>query len=92
MDKTKGTALLLHTEEPRAVGGVRGFVDTGGELVLENLNNVVEDAIGDRDVLVDPRDVLDGWDFDRREIVVVKPTLLLLSPREAEFVDLEDML
>ena len=92
MNKAKGTALLLYTEKVGPVGGVRGLINSGSKLVFENLNDVVEDAIRDGDVLVDPGNMLDSWDFDGREVVVAEPTLLFLSPREAEFVDLKDVL
>jgi len=92
VNELESAALLLYTEEAGPVGGVRGLVDTCSELVFEDLDDVVEDPIGDQDVLVDPRDMLDGWDLDWGEVVVMEPTLLFLSPCEAKFIDLKDVL
>jgi hypothetical protein len=54
MDEAKGAALLLHAEEVGSVGGIWGLVDTSGELVLKDLDDIVKDPIGNGDVLVDP--------------------------------------
>jgi hypothetical protein len=92
MNKVEGAVLLLHAEGTRVVGGVGGLIDTSSKLVLEDLDDVVEEAIGDGDVLVCPGNMLNGWDLDRREVVIAEATLLLLGPCKAEFVDFEDML
>ena len=63
------------------------LVDTAGELVFEYLDDVVEDAGGDWDVLVNPWDVPDDRDLDGREVIIAETSFFFLGLREAALVD-----
>ena len=74
------------------VGGIRGFIDTGSKFVFENLNDVIQDAIGNWDVLISPGDVFDDWNLDWGEVVITEAALFLFGPSKAELIELEDVL
>jgi hypothetical protein len=56
------------------------LVNTSGELVPKDLNDLIEDAGRNGDVLLDPGDVFDNWNLDRGDIVVAELTFLIFSP------------
>jgi hypothetical protein len=55
------------------------LVNTGCEFVTKNLDDLVEDAGRDGDILLDPGDMFDNWDLDRRDVVVTEMTFLSFS-------------
>ena len=50
------------------------------KLLPKDLNDLVEDTSGDRDVLLDPGDMFNNRNLDWGDIVVVEMTLLGLGP------------
>jgi hypothetical protein len=56
------------------------LVNASGKLVSKNLNDLIEDAGRNGDVLLDPGDVFDNWNFDGGDIVVAELTFLGFSP------------
>ena len=56
------------------------FVNTCCELLLEDLDDLIEDASGDRDVLLDPGDMFDDRNLDGGYVVVMETTLLSFGP------------
>ncbi len=64
MYEAQGAVLLLHAKPSRAIRGVGMFINTSCELILKDLDNLFQDAGGDRDVFLDPRYMLNDQDFD----------------------------
>jgi hypothetical protein len=56
------------------------FVNSSGELVPKDLNDLIEDAGRNGDVLLDPGDVFDNWNLDGGDVVVAELTFLGFSP------------
>ena len=80
MHKSQGAALLLDTEPARAVRCVQVFINASSKFVLEDLNDIAQDARGYREVEMGLGDVLDNRDLDQSEIIVSEVALLCLSP------------
>ena len=55
VDKAKGPVLLGDAEPAGAIRRVQRLVNSGGDLLLEDVDDFVEQACGDGDVLEDPR-------------------------------------
>jgi hypothetical protein len=87
MDDAEHSTLLLHAEPSRVVGGIGAFVNACCKLVFEHLDNIVEDAQGDRDVLVCPRDVFYNGDLNQCKVVITEAAFLSLCPGKAKFIE-----
>jgi hypothetical protein len=91
MNEPERAVLLRHAEPARLVRHIRLLVHAGCDLLLEHVDDFVEEAGRDQDVLVNPRRVCHCWDFDRQEVVVLESTSLSFRPSERILVDLKDV-
>jgi hypothetical protein len=92
MDKAQGPVLLLDAEPPRAVGGVRVFINTCSALLFEEADDLIEDAGRDGNITVSLQNMLDNGDFNWREILIAKATFLLLRSRKCQLIGFEHVL
>jgi hypothetical protein len=88
----KGAVLLFDAEPAGPVRGVGGLVNTSGDFLFEQVDDVVHDAGRDRNVSLDPGRVCDGRDFYWGEVVVPEASALGFSPGEGCLVEFEDVL
>ena len=88
----EGAILLLHTKERRAIRCIQRLINTSHNFVFEDLDDIVEDAVWNGDILVRLRNVFYNWYLDQREVVVAKPTLLFIGPRKSSLIEDEDVL
>ena len=65
MYNSERAVLLFDAKPPRSIRGIGGLINAGSNLLLEEVDNFVEDACRDGNVLVDPGCVCDGGNFDR---------------------------
>jgi hypothetical protein len=92
VDDAEGAALLLDAEPVGPVRSVGGLVDSGCDLLLEYVDDLVEDTGRDGYVSSCPWDVLDGRDLDRCEVVIAKLSAFGFGPRECVLIGFEDVL
>lgn len=87
MDEAKGFSVFLENAKPsRAIRRVGGLVDSGVDLLLDDLTDLLVETWGNRDVTLDPRLVVDDCEFDGGEEVWSESSLLLVIPSESSVV------
>jgi hypothetical protein len=62
------------------IQSIQWLIHTSCDLLLENVDDFVEEASGDQNVLVDPRCVQNGWNLHWHEVVIMKAALLCFCP------------
>ena len=91
MNKVQRAILFLDVEPVGAVQGVEMLVHAGIDLLLKEFNDFIQDSWGNGEVLVCPWDVLNDWDLNRGEILIVKMSFLFLCPSQCLFIEFENM-
>src|SRR5882762_9900564 len=92
MNEAQFTVFLWNTEPARAVWCVRGFINAHSNLVLEDFDNIIEDAHWNGNVSVYPGNMLNGRNDNWGKILVLEASLLGLCPGQCQFIDLQDVL
>lgn len=83
VDKPKRLAIFLDDAEPSGtIGRVRRLINSGRNLIFDNLNNLVEDSRRNRDIFHDPGDVFDGRDENGSEVFGVERAFFGFVPGE----------
>ena len=83
MDRSQGFSVGLENTEPaRAIGHVRGLVYASVDLLLDNLANLIVEALRNGNVLLDSGDVRDSGHNHWREEVFTEATLFAIRPHE----------
>jgi hypothetical protein len=70
MDEAKSTTLFLDAEPAGAVQHIGMLVYSHGGFVLENFDDIMEDAGGYGQVFVRLRDMFNNGDLDRGEVLI----------------------
>ena len=83
MDDADVPVLLEHAEPSRTVGRVRRLVNSGVDLLADERDDLIVDAGRDGEVLLDPRNMRDDRELDRREHVATEVPALGVLPSEA---------
>lgn len=93
VDESQGLPVLFQYAEPAgSVGGVRRFIHTTRDLVLNDADDLVEHSGRYRIVPQGPRNVFDGGYEDRIEVFVVETSFLHFVPGEGVFLHPNDVM
>jgi hypothetical protein len=82
MDYVEGAVLLFDSEPTGPVRGIGGLVYTSCNLLLEEVNDVVDDASRNGDVTLYPGCVCNGGDLDQCKVFVAEVSALGFGPGE----------
>jgi hypothetical protein len=64
VNNSEKPVLLFDTEPAGLIGSIEWLINACSDFLLEKVNNVVENASGDRDILVNPGSVGNCEDLD----------------------------